>query len=202
MEATADGSCRHSVQIIRLKQESRTKDKVVDNQNLRIRKVVDTYRKTLSDLEVALWEFQESSASSIAQLKNLKRLSIRLDHPHTRFSGIDPQFWETSPGSTVWNILASKSGKASALGRLRSLTLERAGITDSQLAKMFESNPMLTELRLRKCYTLTDKAFKIVAESRIAPHLEILHFTKTEGEGIDERILEYIGKLPKLKVCD
>ena len=199
MEATADHSSLHSVQMILPKDESRTKLKVIHNQNLRIRKVVDAYQHTLRDLEIALWELDESTACSIAQLKNLKRLSIRLDHPHTRFPGVDRQFWESSLGSTVWNHLASKPGK-STLGRLRSLNLERAGITDYQLAKVLESNPMLTELRLRKCLTLTNKTFKLLAESRIGRHIETLCFTKSDSDGIDGRMLDYIGKLPKLKV--
>ncbi len=199
MEATADRSYLHSVQMILPKTESRTKVKVIHNQNLRIRKVVDAYRQTLRDLEVALWELDDSTVCSIAQLKNLKRLSIRLDHPHTRFPGIDRQFWESSPGSTVWNSLASKPGRR-ALGRLRSLNLERAGITDYQLAKVLESNPMLTELRLRKCLTLTNKTFKILAESNVGRHIETLCFTKSDSDDIDGRLLEYIGKLPNLKV--
>ena len=199
MEATGDQSSLHSVQMVLSKDESRTKVKVTQNQNLRVRKVVDAYQKTLRDLEIALWELDDSTACSLARLKNLKRLSIRLDHPHTRFPGVDRQFWESSPGSTVWNNLASTVGK-STLGRLQSLTLERAGITDYQLAKMLESNPMLTELCLRKCLTLTNKFFKILAESRIGQQIETLCFTKSDSDGIDNRMLEYIGKLPNLKV--
>lgn len=199
MEATTDQSYLHSVQMILPKDESRTKVKVIHSQNLRIRNVVDAYQHTLRDLEVALWELDDSTAYSIAELKNLKRLSIRLDHPHTRFPGVDRQFWESSPGSTVWNKLASKPGK-SALGRLRSLNLERAGITDYQLAKVLESNPMLTELRLRKCLTLTNKTFKILAESRIGRQIETFYFTKSDSDDIDGRMLEYIGKLSSLKV--
>lgn len=54
------------------KTESRTKDMVINNQNSRAQQVVSKYQKTLRDLEVALWELQESSAKSIAQLKHLK----------------------------------------------------------------------------------------------------------------------------------
>ena len=199
MEATADQSYLNSVQMILPKDESRTKVKVIHNQNLRIRKVVDAYQSTLRDLEVALWELDDSSACSIARLKNLKRLSIRLDHPHTRFPGVDRQFWETSPGSTVWNNLASKS-RQRTLGRLRSLNLERAGITDYQLAKILENNPMVTELRLQKCLSLTNKTFKLLAESNVGRHIETFHFTKSNNDEIDSRMLQYIGKLPNLKV--
>ena len=142
----------------------------------------------------------DPTANAIAQLRNLRKLSIRLDHPHTRYSGVDAHYWESSPGSSVWNLLAPKQSKANALGRLQSLSLERAGLTDFQLARLIDSNPSLTELRLRKCFNLTDKTFRNLADSKIGQQLEVLHFTKSQSEGIDERILDCIGKLPKLKV--
>ena len=200
MEATAENPCHCSVQMVLPKEEARTKDQVIGNQNLRIRKIVDHYQGTLRELDIALWELQESSASSIARLKNLKCLSIRLDHPHTRYAGIDSEFWRTSRASTVWNLLGTRSGKARALGRLRSLNLERAGITDYQLAKILESNPQLTDLRLRKCITLTDKVFQVLVGSMTAQILETLHFTQSDADEIDNRILVHISKLSNLKV--
>ncbi|KAK4695194.1 hypothetical protein P7C71_g2516, partial [Lecanoromycetidae sp. Uapishka_2] len=200
MEATADRTCLHSVQIILPKTESRTKDMVIKNQDMKTRKILDRYQKSLRDLEVALWELQESSASSIARLKNLTRLSIRLDHPHTRYPGVDQDSWESASGSTVWNILGSKSAEVSgALGCLQSLNLERAGITDYQLAEVLESNPRLTELRLKKCFNLTYKLFKTLSESKVGQQLETLHFTKSNNDKIDERVLDCIAKMPKLK---
>ena len=96
--------------------------------------------------------------------------------------------------------MAPKQGKVNALGRLQSLSLERAGLTDFQLARIIDSNPSLTELRLRKCFNLTEKLFKILADSKVGQQLEVLHFTKSQSEGIDDRILDCIGRLPKLKV--
>ena len=54
MEATADRSCLHSVQMILSKRDSRTKDKVISNQNQAVRTVVDRYQSSLRDVEVAL----------------------------------------------------------------------------------------------------------------------------------------------------
>lgn len=185
----ADRSCLHSVNIVLPKHECRTKDKVICNQNSRAREIVVKYQHTLRSFEIALWELQEISANSIAQLRNLQKLSVRLDHPYTRHPGIEHKFWDTSPASTVWNILASKPGKTTALGRLRSLNLERAGITDYQLARIVESNPKLTELRLSRCFNLTTKTFKFLAESAVGRQLEVLHFTKCASNQIDDSIL-------------
>ncbi|KAF6230211.1 hypothetical protein HO133_004550 [Letharia lupina] len=199
MEATADRSCLHSVQMILPKDETRAKVKAICNQNLRIGKVVDAYQQTLRDFEVALWELHDPSAWSIAQLKNPKRLSIRLDHYHTRFPGIERQFWESSPRSTVWNNLASTPEKT-ALGCLRSLYLERAGITDYQLATALKSNPMLTELRFRKCLTLTDRTFKFFAESNVGRHIETLCLIKSYRDELNDGLFEHTAKLTNLEV--
>ena len=80
------------------------------------------------------------------------------------------------------------------------MNLERAGVTDYQLAKILESNPNIRELILRKCVNLTDKIFKILAEGKVGRKLEVLHFTRCCGVEIDERVLDHIGRLPKLKV--
>ena len=101
------------------KEESRSKDRVIRNQNLRIREFVVQYRQTVRDLELALWELHESSASSIAELRNLKRLSIRLDHPHTRYSGLDSNFWETSRKAFFRAILSLLTPDLESLGMFR-----------------------------------------------------------------------------------
>ena len=61
MEATADRSCLHSVQMILSKRDARTKDKVISNQNLAVSTVVDRYQSSLRDLEVALVSICHSS---------------------------------------------------------------------------------------------------------------------------------------------
>lgn len=143
-------------------------------------------------------ELDDYSPCSIAQLKNLKNLSVRLDHPHTRYPGITRKFCESSPLLTVWSNLGSKLGNAT-LGRLRSLNLERAGIMDYQLAKVLESNPMQTELRLRKRLSLTDITLKILAENNVGQHVETLFFTMSDSDESDDRILEYIWEATKPK---
>ncbi len=203
MEATASRSVLHSVQLILPKGESTSKEKVMQNQNAKIAHVVRLYGHCLRDLEIACWEFREPAAVAIRELRNLRRLSIRLDHPHTRYGGLQPSFWDEAEGSTVWNLLAGgkgKGGEEEALGRLRVLELERAGVTDYQFGKILEGNKGLKEVRLRKCLGLTDKAFKILAESAVGRGLETFHFTKSAAARIDERVLAWIGKMKSLKV--
>jgi hypothetical protein len=65
------------------------------------------------------------------------------------------------PGSTAWNNFAAMHGKGKSFGRLEDLTLERSGITDYQLRQILESNPRLTELKLQKCLSLTEKHLSI-----------------------------------------
>ena len=200
MEATANNSCLHSVQMILPKQGPKNKECVIFKQNRSVQEVVAKYQNSLRDLELAMWEFQEGTASLLAGLGNLRHLSIRLDHPHTRHPAIKQGFWQEAPGSTIWNHLAPKAGRAPALGRLQSLNLERAGVTDYQLKLLLKSNPQIRELRLRKCFNLTKETFKYLASSKLGGRLEILHFTMVDSSHIDDELLEYIGVMPKLKV--
>ena len=200
MEATSHDDFLHSVQMILPRKGSKNKDCIMHMQNLKVQEVLRKYQPALRDLEVAMWDLHETTASMLAQLRNLKHLSVRLDHPHTRHPAIKQGFWQESPGSTVWNSLANRAGKNRALGRLQTLNLERAGITDYQLRELLKSNPNLKELRLRKCFNLTKETFKFLANSKAGQNLEVFHFTMVDSERIDERVLEPISRMTKLKV--
>lgn len=199
IESPSKRSSTHSVPVILARNESRTKEQVIRHQNSAVRSVLDRYRHTLRDLELVMWNLTEETSVSLAQLRNLRRLSLRFDHPHTRHRDLDKSFWDTSPCSTAWNNLAALQGKGKSFGRLESLTLERSGITDYQLRQILQNNPRLAELRLQKCLSLTEETFEYLADSALGKRLEVLHVTKTDGEEIDERILKHIARLPKLK---
>ena len=201
MESSHDSDTTHAVQIVLDKRKTRGKDMVIHNQNVTTRKIVEKNRQTLRDLEVSLWDLQKSSADALSTLHRLRRLAIRLDHPNVRYAGIDKAFWATSPGSTVWNQLYSEKGDKKCLGRLQSLTLERAGITDYQLQRILDANPYITKLRLQKCLTLSAEFFETLSNSRVGQQLELLHFTQSDNIEIDDQILPYIEKMKKLKVC-
>lgn len=199
MEAAADISSIHSVQTVLPRTQTRTKDMIIRNQNAVVQKVVDKHRHTLRDLEIALWDLKKPSACSVSRLVNLRRLSIRLDHPHTRHAKVDRDFWDISPVSTVWNSFFARPDERKVFGRLQSLNLERAGITDFQLQQVLKNNPMISDLRLRKCLVLTRETFEHLARDEIRKRLETLHFTWHGGDEIDDAILDYIEKLDNLK---
>jgi hypothetical protein len=202
LDAPADTAGTHRVQVVLPRSDSRSLQVIVRNQNAIISDVVDKHKHVLRELEVALWDLQERTTKSIAQIKNLKHLSIRLDHSHTRHPQLNRNFWDSSPGSTVWNFLCAKHNKKGALGRLRSLNLERAGITDYQLQQILESNPGILTLRLQRCLNITKELFEYLAQSRVGGRLRTFHFTKSKNESINDDILKYIAKLPNLKVMD
>lgn len=201
MEAAADISSIHSVQMVLPKTQTRTKDMIIRNQNSVVQKVIDKHRQTLRDLEIAIWDLKKPSACSVSTLVNLRRLSIRLDHPHTRHAKVDRDFWEISPVSTVWNSFFAKPDGRKVFGSLQSLILERAGITDFQLQQVLKNNPKISDLRLRKCLVLTRETFGHLAREEINNRLETLHFTWHGGNEIDDAILDYIENLTNLKVC-
>lgn len=200
MEAAADSSSTHSVQMVLPKSDSTSKEMIIRNQNAAVREVVEKHKHTLRNLEIALWDLQPCGAKPVVGLNNLRALAIRLDHPHTRHLSVDRHFWDTSPPSTVWNSFFASPNEKGVLGRLQSMTLERAGITDFQLQQMLKENPMITNLRLRKCLVLTRETFEYLGENDIGGRLETFHFTSHAGGEIDDGVLDYIDNLVKLKV--
>jgi len=210
LEAGDNQPNTYSLQVIIPKKDSRSKEMVIRKQNTFLSSIIIRHGQTLRDLEISLWDLDQSAAESIGRLQNLRHLSIRLDHPHTRFSGLGPSFWRTAPASTVWNALSAPctTGKDNltrqqpqqGFGRLQRLILERAGITDYQIQCILQDNPKITELRLQKCMGLTEDFFKQLVQSKVGHGLRIFHFTHNESEWLDDRVLEYIGQLPNLHV--
>ena len=194
-----DHSKTHNVQIVLPKKDGKSKKMVIRNQNQIIFNVVGKYQHTLQDLEVTLWDLQ-SAAESIAKARNLRSLSIRLDHPNTRYADLDRSFWKDAPGSKFWNSLYEKGKGSKVFGRLESLSLERSGITDYQLQCILEENPRITQLRLRKCFGLTEGFLQNLARSDLGKSLRLLHFTQNTMEWVDERILNHVKGLPSLTV--
>ena len=190
----------HSVQIIMEQRKTRNKDMTILNQNVTVSRILHKHYKSLRSLEIALWDLQQSSADALSKLGRLQHLSIRLDHPNTRFLDLPRSFWGKSPGSTVWNCLYSKDQSSPVFGRLESLNLERAGITDYQLLRIINENPTIREIKLQKCLTLTDEFFRELPKSHAGQRLQTLHFLQSDALSIDSRILQYIEGLPALKV--
>lgn len=200
METVDDVDDTHSVQRILEKRRTRNKDMIMFNQNLVVARILHKYSASLRDLEISLWDLQQPSAEALAKLKGLRRLSIRLDHPTSRCTDMHHSFWCHSPGSTVWNHLYAKTRGMPVFGRLTSISLERAGITDYQLLRLLEANPDITEIRLRKCLTLSDEFFRGLSQGKLGKQVRILHFTQCESPRIDGRILKYIEAMTSLEV--
>ena len=200
IDGPSDRRYIHSFQTLLPKTQSRSRDMVIRNQNAYVQTIVTQYHHTLRDLEISLWELREPAAKSIAQVKNLRGLSIRLDHPCTSFPNVRRSFWDVSTSSTIWNSLFAKPDQALVFGRLQNLNLERAGITDYQLERILNSNPAIRDLRLQKCLNLTDETFQYLARSSVGSRLKTLYFTKHCGRKIDNRVLEHLAKLVNLDV--
>ncbi|KAI9806064.1 MAG: hypothetical protein M1833_004471 [Piccolia ochrophora] len=190
----------HAVRIVLPKRDTQHVSQIVRHQNERAARLVEHHAATIRDLELSVWELERPLTTTLARMPNLRRLALRLDHPHTRHPRLDKAHWSASPPGTVWNALDRHPDTARpVLGRLESLTLERAGITDYQLSRILANNPRITRLRLAKCRTLTEETFECLARSPLARSLEHLEFVKSDSEEIDERVLQWIPHLTALK---
>ena len=201
-DALGDDDMAHSVQILLERKKNRSKDLVVRNQNRKLSAVLERQGRYLHDLEVSLWALEDPLAKRIGSLGMLRRLSVRMDHPHTRHADVPLSFWKSAEPSAAWNRLYANPGNGPLvpLGRLQILTLERAGITSYQLRRVLECNPRVTELRLRKCLALDDEFWAWLAASRFATQLKVFHFTHNTGRDMDNRVLDHLDAFSALEV--
>ncbi|MCJ1445264.1 MAG: hypothetical protein MMC23_005769 [Stictis urceolatum] len=215
-------SSAEPINIVLPKGQSRSKDCVIRNQNRKAARILSLHGRSLRDLELAIWSLEKPATDQIAKLARLRHLSIRLDHPHTRHRDLRPNHWREAERSTVWNSFfgdpkerpatdslpaePTSQGRSSnqiqsrpVFGELRTVTLERAGITDWQLQRLLEENPGVEELYLRKCTILTEDFFAWLAGSSFSQRLRVLRFECCDTETIDARIVPYLEALVGLE---
>ena len=193
-------STTYDVSMVVHRGDIKTKQQIIRQQNCTSAAVLRTHGSHLRDLELAIWEIEKPVAEAMASMKNLRRLNLNLDHPHTRHSRLLRSYWDEAPTGTVWNLLAASASGQQMFGRLESVVLQRAGVTDYQLKQILKRNPHVKGLKLHKCFELTRRTFDYLARSPLANNLEILHFTSSHNEEVDERIFAHIPKLTALKV--
>ena len=212
-------------------EQSKTHYLTIHRQNKIVSNILAKHHASLRSLDLSIWELEMKTATALSQASRLQHLTLRMDHPLARVKHMPFNFWNTSPGSTVWNTLyaapkilfpptpphspcSSRSSSPApsffpraVFTELRTLHLERAGITDYQIQRIISENTNLTEIRLRKCLTLTDEFFRDLSDSEICYQargkkkgLKLLHFEMSTNPTIDHRILKYIGQMTSLEV--
>lgn len=200
------------------------------HQNEVAAELLKAHGSCLRTLDLSIWDLRMETATAISKANRLRHLTLRMDHPHTRVKNMPGLFWYTSPGSTVWNKFyaapshfypltppaSPRSSRCSSpepkmvkpvFGQLETLHLERAGITDFQLQQIINENPNLKEIRLRKCFNLTDEFFRNLANSDLCSPvkvtekrgLKVLHFEMSSNPLVDSRVLQYVSSMSGLK---
>jgi len=107
-------------------------------------------------LEFLANDLNQQGAVALASAcgNRLEHLGLRFEHPYIYDIGLSRTYWYNAPtGSPAWNALIGlgKLGKGIGMKTLRSLILERAGITPWQLQMLVNKNPDLKFLKLRTC---------------------------------------------------
>ncbi|KAK7538615.1 uncharacterized protein J3D65DRAFT_551573 [Phyllosticta citribraziliensis] len=153
--------------------------------------ILSRYCVSMRNLELSVWALTPPIADALASLKNVRCLSLRVEDP-------SPSFFRAMPeagSGTEWNKFAD------AWGRLETLRLMGAEISDWQLCRILERNPGLKELWLKKCPDVGRDLLKYMAEEwdgRLG--LDALSLIECDAAvEIDEEAMEYIGELTNLK---
>ncbi|KAK8161634.1 hypothetical protein IWX90DRAFT_388374 [Phyllosticta citrichinensis] len=153
--------------------------------------ILSRYCVSMRNLELSVWALTPPIADALASLKNVRCLSLRVEDP-------SPSFFRAMPeagSGTEWNKFAD------AWGRLETLRLMGAEISDWQLCRILERNPALKELWLKKCPDVGRDLLKYMAEEwegRLG--LDALSLIECDAAvEIDEEAMEYIRELTNLK---
>ncbi|KAK8226591.1 hypothetical protein HDK77DRAFT_110378 [Phyllosticta capitalensis] len=179
--------------------------------------ILSRYCVSMRNLELSVWALTPPIADALATLKNVTCLSLRVEDPFGRGflrrwiinwgSTTDdeeisprssPSFFRAMPeagSGTEWNKFAD------AWGRLDTLRLIGAEISDWQLCRILERNTGLKELSLKKCPDVGRDLLSYMAEEWEGRfNLEALSLIECDAAvEIDEEALECIGELMNLK---
>ncbi|KAF7592981.1 hypothetical protein BBP40_012217 [Aspergillus hancockii] len=131
-------------------------EQIVRAQNKIFSRVVNRYGPSLVKLEFMAYDIDIESAMALGTRCQylLRHLALRFEHQHIRDGHIKPSTWRhPAPCSIAWNLLIGIGQyKNIGVSGLRTLILERAGITPWQLMMLVKKNPLLTVLKLKTCH--------------------------------------------------
>ena len=119
-------------------------------------KVLSRYGASLCHLELMAYDLNADGAFALGKFcgSSLCHLALRLEHTQVRDGLGDLNTWShPAAASTAWNALIGVGpyNQFGQIRNLRTLILERAGITPWQLVKLVKCNPELITLKLRTC---------------------------------------------------
>ncbi|KAI9371993.1 hypothetical protein BJX61DRAFT_543136 [Aspergillus egyptiacus] len=132
-----------------------SQDQMIRIQNQILAKVLGRYGLSLQSLEFMAYDLNMEGATALGTKcqHTLRHLALRFEHPHIRDGLMRPSTWlHPAAANENWNLLIGLGHfKNTGLCSLKSLILERAGITPWQLMMLVKKNPDLTTLKLRTC---------------------------------------------------
>lgn len=120
--------------------------------------------RNLKSLSLSMYDIRSTElTTAMAQnLSKLQHLDLNFCHPYIHGSPLPSSYWQKAPqGSSCWNALVglgSDNQQALRMRGLRSLKIQRAGLTSTQLRRFIEANPRLRELHLNNV-TGVDREF-------------------------------------------
>ncbi|KAB8233516.1 F-box protein [Aspergillus alliaceus] len=134
---------------------SMMQEQMVRAQNKIFSRIVNRYGPSLVKLEFMAYDIDIESAMALGTRCQylLRHLALRFEHQHIRDGHIKPSTWRhPAPCSVAWNLLIGIGQyKHIGVSGLKTLILERAGITPWQLTMLVKKNPDLTVLKLKTC---------------------------------------------------
>jgi hypothetical protein len=168
---------------------------LISFQSALLSSILARYCNSLQNIDITLWALTAPMAKAISELSALRFLSVRIQEPY--FTKKSLQESCKAAQLAAWQILATSAARA---GRLLSLEIENAAITDSFLFRLLENNPCCRELRLRKCTFISKVLWDFLGMNwKGRDALQTLVVADCGGM-LNIATLEVIGKLRRLEV--
>jgi hypothetical protein len=153
--------------------------------------ILGRYHFSLRHLHVNLWALTCPIADSLAELSNLRSLSIRIEDPTVRLSRNRQGSKHRSEETLAWARLGG------SWGQLQALQIDNAKITTESLVDIIKFTP-LQELWIRRCPKIGKSLWWHLKDSTRPGKLEILGVSGCSE--IDEEAAEWIAEMESLKV--
>lgn len=132
-------------------------ESTIQAQNDVLVRVLSRYGRSLIDLRFMAYDLAVHGANALVNFCGpmLQHLALCFEHPYVRTDTLTHTYWlRPAPGSEAWSALIQNGIPGKSMGglcNLRSLTLERAGISAWQLRILVRQNRNLKVLKLRTC---------------------------------------------------
>jgi hypothetical protein len=167
-------------------------------QSALVTSILKRHGTMLQHLEISIWALTPAMARAIAQLRALRRFSLRIETSAWGAGQRSRIAVEREEQSKAWELLTEESPVWSR--RLTALKLENCDLEVGQLAVLLGENRVCEEVRVDRCRYVTKGLWTVLNQWERRDKLRILEVADCGGM-LGEEARGALGVLDGLQVC-